>query len=157
MKLGKKLGVTAVFLFLTAILIFSIYQGRQRHVFPVTRIDRFVPIPELYADYTGSYTWLDEGRIRVDWRRLDIHADASTTFFLVRGKLRGVDTDYYLLEMDGKRYLEKAEHIEPLIHALLALSRGNDPDDHEETVEASIAALPDDPAFLIELVKRFPR
>jgi len=157
LKPGKIIGIAALFLILLAILAFSVHKGRQRHIYPITPIEKFIPIPLLYDDYTGSYSWLEDDRIRVNWQRLDIHANPTAPFFLVRGRLRGVDTDYYLLEMDGEGYLEKAEHVEPLIHALLALTRGNDPDNHEATADASIAALPDNPELLIQLVKRFPK
>ena len=157
MSMRKLIIAIVVFGFLLSILAFAIFQGKQRHIFPAKRFEKFVPVPELYEDYMGGYQWLEDGRVKIEWRHRDIHPNQTRPYFLLEGRIRGVDTHYYLLEMDGHRYVEKADHIEPLIHALLALSRGDDPDDHEDEIDDSIAALPEDPDLLVALVRRFPR
>ncbi|MDJ0839973.1 MAG: hypothetical protein QNK37_25890 [Acidobacteriota bacterium] len=137
------------------ILRFSWQQGQQRHLYTTERFAKYVPIPELYEDYVGRFEWVDDGRIKVRWTHLDIHPNQTRDYFICEGRFLAKGKYYYLMEMDGKRYIEKEDHVEPLIHALLAMTRGSDPDNHEKTVEASIAALPDDPELLNQLVRRF--
>jgi len=156
--MNKRLISTLLaFALLAAILVIAIKKGGQRNIYEAEHFTTFLPIPELYEDYVGGFTWLEDGRVKVAWQHRDIHPAQSRTFFVCEGRIKASHKYYYLLEMDGQRYVEKAEHIEPLIHALLALSRGNDRDNHEATVLESIAALPTDKALLEQLVMRIKK
>ncbi len=156
MKKGL-IGTILVFGLLAAVLFKAVQKGGERNIYEAERFTTYHPIPELYEDYVGAYSWLEDGQVKVTWQHRDIHPAQSKTFFVCEGRVQALHQYYYLLEMDGQRYVEKAEHIEPLIHALLALSRGSDPDNHEATILDSIASLPTDKALLEQLAGRIKR
>lgn len=153
----QKIGIGLLMTFMVYLVIHSYFAGRQRNVFTVEPLGKYVPIPEIYDLYQGSYEWRDDRSVKTLWNLTEIHPNQSRTYFVCEGRIWVGEGWYYLLEMDGKRYMEKAANIEPLIHALLALSRGNNPDDHEATIEESIVALPEDREQLDQLAKRIKK
>lgn len=156
MKTKYVLTLIASALVVVVAFHFAYEQGQKRYDYPVEPFGRFIPIPILHEQYSATAVWKGENQIRASWRP---HSGPSTKdggYFVLKGKVKGdARHDYYLLEHKEKLYLEKDELVEPLIHALCALSRGGPDENHPATVSESLDCLPHDEDFLIGLVTFF--
>jgi len=154
---------TTVILLPIALVCFLIFLITRPESHVPDRLEKFVPIPAVFDSFTASFEWMGTSHTRIgpaeieiDWTPTELHQDPKTPYFRLEGVLQHDEMTYYLLEMDNRHYLEKAELIEPLIHGLLALSRGGKPHDHEDNARASIDALPKDRERLIRLISHYP-
>lgn len=129
--------------------------GQSKYVYEFHPIDKFVPIPNIYDNLTATAVFLDEDEVKVNWTY--VPAPAPGSIFTCRGWIVTPDQHYYLLELDQRLYLEKGEHIEPLIQALCALSRGGPPNNHPDEVAEAIACLPDDREVMLALAHKFKK
>ena len=151
----KKLFLTLFFAAMAGLLYLAFQTGNQRHRYTMEPLAKYVPIPHIYETYTGYAERLQGNEIKAIWNHTGLHPSPSRSYFTCIGLIPVQPDPYYVLEMDGRLYLDKAEHIEPLIHALCALSRGSDPEDHPQALADSIDCLPDDAKLLNKLVVRF--
>lgn len=138
--------------------IFLLFQahkkGQKRYIYEIDTYNKFVPLPNIYDIYTAYGTDAGENKIRVTWNHIGA-PKGTVSYFTVVGKLKTEIAPYYVLSMDEKLYVEKAEHVEPLIKALCALSRGGPPENHPAEIAEVIQCLPDDRDTLINLAGRF--
>lgn len=156
----KKVIIIGVLVIVASLIWHKAYQiGQQRYTYQVEPVQRFVPIPIIYDSYSAFAEWSnqDKGLLRVTWNQLLPPPPESRDkpYFQLIGIIYPDPQPYYVLKLNDRIFLEKAEHIEPLIHALCALSRGGPEENHPDTVAESIAALPEDKATLEALVARF--
>ena len=139
-----------------AIFYIAYEHGQKRYDYTVEPIGRFLPIPILHEQYSATAVWKGELQIRASWAHTLGPPRKEGDYFICKGKVKGdAKHVYYLLEHNGKLYLEKDELVEPLIHALCALSRGGPEDNHPKEVADSLDCLPDDEDFVIGLVTFF--
>ncbi len=129
--------------------------GQSKYVYKFHPIDKFVPIPNIYDNFTATAIFLDEDQVKVSWNYAS--APEAGAIFTCRGWINTPDQAYYLLEYDQRFYVEKGEHIEPLIQALCALSRGGPQNNHPDKISEAIACLPDDREVMLALVRKFKK
>ncbi len=131
-------------------------QGQKRYDHEVIPIEKFLPIPILHEQYSATAVWKDANNIKAQWNPALGPPLKEGDYFICRGKVKGLGKhDFYLLEHGERLYLEKDDLIEPLIHALCALSRGGPEHNHPKTIEESLACLPNDEDTMIGLVTYF--
>lgn len=156
----KKILIGIVSAIVLVVFLWQAYlHGQARYTYEVTPVDRFVPIPIIYDSYSAFAKWRDreDNQLRVTWNQLlpPPIEKREEPYFLLLGTIDPGPQLYYVLEINGEIILEKAEHIEPLIHAMCALSRGGPETNHPKAVLDSIKELPQDKDQLIALALKF--
>ena len=144
-------GVVGLLLFL------AWHNGRSKFIQTMVPYDKFVPVPMIFEQYKATAVWLDRegGELDISWRPARGPLWQEGRYFTCLGTIKTETHSYYVLEYQGRLFLESGDLIEPLIHALCALSRGGGEHDHPARVEDSVACLPDDPLILEGLVTYF--
>lgn len=130
-------------------------QGQSKYSYDLHPVDKFVPIPNIFDNYTGTAI-LEDDTVKANWTYVLTPGDEHQVFTCL-GWIETPKQPYYVLEFEGKLYLEKGEHIEPIIFALCALSRGGPANNHPDKIEEAIACLPDNREFMLQLVAKFKK
>lgn len=130
-------------------------KGQSKFIYDFHPIDKFVPIPCIYDNFTATAVFPNADQVKINWTYAA--SPPEGTLLTCRGWIATREQPYYVLEWNQHYYLEKGEHIEPLIKALCALSRGGPQNNHPEEIAEAIACLPDDRDFMRELALRFKK
>ncbi len=153
MKAKIFLGIFILTVIIITPLIYR--QGQSKYLYDFHPVDKFIPIPCIYDNFTATAVFQRPDQIKAVWTY--VRSPPEGTILTCRGWIETREQPYYVLELNQQYYLEKAEHIEPLIKALCALSRGGPQNNHPEEIAEAIACLPDNPDYMLELARKFKK
>jgi len=140
-----------------AILYLAWSKGADSRIFEFTPFEKVIPLPLLFESMEGEAVKLDGNRIRADWKKKALPRKAAQNYILCRGYFRPVEETYYLLELEGQLYIEKAEFVEPLIFAMYSLHSGPSGHPAPGLIRDVILLLPDDHEKLVALASQIKK
>ena len=141
---------------LILLLILPWWACSRQPTLPYRVIAKQIPIPLLYSTTKAGAIHLSEDRLRLLSGEMTVPEQPLRDHFLLVGVARSDGETLYVMELDGVYYLEQAELVEPVLHAMHHLHTGRS-GERQPDASAVIQALPDDFQARLDLARRIKK
>ncbi|QTD48174.1 hypothetical protein [Sulfidibacter corallicola] len=117
---------------LIILLVYSYRVGQARYHYDVTPYSPPVPVPVLHTTYSATARYVGLDRVKIYWQPVGVDPAwrENKRVFQCLGEIKRPDSTVYLLEIDGRLFVEKEVFIRPFIDGYrYFLEHGRYPDD----------------------------